>query len=196
MNNNNLFKFETKFGKGPIEIKSENLSFEQLNKLSNGELEGFKFPLTFKVISGTKWTPVLSPPTVGLIIVSKDIINALNFNKITGFKYFNILIKDKHGKMIDDYYGLSILGKCGKIDFNKSKIVEKKTKMGFAKYYLGFFPDMEAWDNTDIFRPLGSLFIIMNKKTKDLFDDFENNNLKFTPLEEVETMAVVIDWNK
>lgn len=193
MNYDNLFKVETKFIKGPIEIKNDELSFEELNKLSRGEFKGMQLPITFKVISGTKWTPVLKQPTVGLLVIRKDVINKLNINKITGFKSFNVLILEKDGKIIDDYFGFAITGKCGKIDFKKSKILERKTKVGFIKYYIGLFPNMETWDRTDIFRPDSSLFVIMNKKTKEIFDDFENNILDFTPLEQVATMGVIVD---
>jgi hypothetical protein len=188
-----FYKFDTKFVKGPFVIKNDDLSFDELNLLSRGDYDGFQFPITFKVISGTKWLPVLAPPSVGLYVLKKDLINQFKKHQINGFKCFPILIEETDGKINEDYYGFSIVGKCGRIDFTKSKIIQKLSNLGITKIYKGLFPDMTTWNQSDVFRPSGSLFVILNKKVKNIFDEFDRSNLDFTPLDEVESLGIVVD---
>jgi hypothetical protein len=37
------------------------------------------------------------------------------------------------------------------------------------------------------------LFVILNKKVKNIFDEFDRSNLDFTPLDEVESLGIVVD---
>jgi len=193
MKYNGFYKFDTRFVKSPITVKNDNLTFEQANMLSRGDYKSFQFPINFNVISGKKWLPVLNPPSVGLYILKKDIVENLEAHQIKGFASFEVLIVDQNGEVNNDYCGFSIIGKSGKIEFTKSQIIEKKTGEGYSKYYRGLFPNMDTWDHSDIFRPVDSLFVIMSEKAKKIFDKYEKTNLDFVTLNDVELMSIIVD---
>jgi len=67
--------------------------------------------LVLKQVSGKRWDDMLTR-VKSLYIVSTNFITILKENNLTGWKAFPIKIITKTGEEVDNYWGLSIIGRC------------------------------------------------------------------------------------
>jgi hypothetical protein len=113
----------------------------------------------------------------------------LESNNLTGWKTFVVKVLDKQGQEIQGYYGLSITGRCGKIDYSKSEIIEKRLVPNgpLGKYYKGLHIGLDKWDGSDFFIPEKYLGTIITSKTADILKKSQLTNIKLQNLAEIET---------
>lgn len=188
MDLNTLFIFGSDFSQVPVCVSNEGLDWDTNCKIVKGDLTGVELPIEFKQFSGKKWTDLLNPNSVSMYIVSKRFIELLEQNTITGWRTYPIIVLDKEGKEVNDYFGFSIIGKCGAIDYAKSKVYEKQLLPNGAKskYYKGLPVGLDEWDNSDFFIPEGTLHIIITERVMQIIKKHKITNVVLQSLAEYE----------
>jgi len=184
----NFFMFDVGFSQVPVCAFNENLDWDTNCRLLKGEHIDLAFPIKFKQSSGRKWTDVLNPNSVSMYFFSQRFINLLEINEIKGWKNYPIIILDKKGNEISGYSGFSILGKCGKIDYSKSEVYEKRLVPNglLSKYYKGLHVDWDEWDGSDFFIPKDTLHVVVSEKVKQIITKNKITNVVLQNLAEYE----------
>lgn len=66
------------------------------------------FPVSFTVFDGNKLRDVIEMRFPPVFLISERIRNLLKDNGITGWKYYDAIVKDRSGNIIPGYYGFSV----------------------------------------------------------------------------------------
>ena len=124
-----------------------------------------------------------------LYLISEKLKDLLFNNNITGWKTYPIELYDKKGKIIEGYYGFSVIGVCGKIDYSKSSVIEKSIFPGgpISKYYVGEYIGFDKWDGSDFFIPEEHHRIKCTKKVVSIISDEKITHIRFEQLSKIET---------
>lgn len=107
--------------------------------------------------------------------VSARVYSLLKEHNITGWKAYRISIKGNN----EEYYGLQIVGRCGKLEQPKDP--------GFYKGYKFAF---DTWDESDLFSPNETVLLFCTKRVRDLFKKHKISNVELTDIGEVQTYSV------
>ena len=188
MDLNNFYLFGSEFSKTSVELSNNALDFDTSCRIVKADFDGINFPLVFKQFSGTKWTDILRPSSVSLYIVSHRFVELLERNNVIGWKPYAVKILDKQGNIIEGFSGLSILGKCGGVDYSKSEVYEKQLFPNGTKnkYYKGLHIGLDIWDGSDIFIPENTLHIIVTEKVTQIIEQHKITNVSLQNLSEYE----------
>lgn len=197
MNLSALFMFDTSFSEVPICMVNEKLDWETSCKILKGDYTGVELPISFKQSSGKKWTDVLNPNSVSMYIVSQKFIELLEMNNITGWKSYPVILFNKEGKEVCGYFGLSVVGRSGGVDYRKSEVYEKQLAPNGTrnKYYKGLYIDFEQWDGSDFFIPENTLHIIITEKVKEVITKYKITNISLQSLADYEIAAYALPKN-
>jgi predicted aspartyl protease len=159
------------------------------NKLIRGDYTGISFPVVFKQQDGDKLQDVLDTGWSSLYLISDKMKAVLEENEITGWKTFAVKVFDRKEQEIKGYHGLSITGKCGPVDYNKStEIIEKQLVPNgpVVRYGKGLYVGLDEWDSSDIFIPEKSGWIVVTKRTAEALKKNKLANIKLENLAEIE----------
>jgi hypothetical protein len=183
-----FYSFGSTFSSQPVSIKNDKLNWERYCELVIGNYNNITLPIIFKQTSGKKWTDLLTPPSVSVCIISKKFYKILEENSVTGLRTFPVCIIDKQERDINDYIGISIIGKCGKIDYSKSEVYEKQyvPEGPMIKYYKGMRIGLDTWDGSDFFIPVGTLSIIVTERVKSLIKINKISNISLKNILDIE----------
>lgn len=190
-----FYSFSSKFLASTLQVEpvyiAEYSNEEKQNiilNLSKGNYKNIVFPFLFRQKYGNKLYDIIDTGTVSLYLISFKIKSILEKNLLTGYEIFTIRVFDKKGVEISGYYGLSITGKCGKIDYNKSEIIQKEAEGSRRahKVYKGLHIGLDKWDNTDFFLPDGTSYIIISAKAANILKKEKLSNLVIENLSEIE----------
>jgi len=182
--------------------KNKNSEYYDQDMLLLGNYSGITFPVIFKQEYGNKLQDVLDTGWVGLYIISDKMKGVLEDNNLTGWKTFAVKILNKCGQEIEGYHGFSVIGRCGKIDYSKSEIIEKQLVPNglLGKYYKGLNVGLDKWDGSDFFLPEKYFGIIITEKTANILKKNKITNIKLENLTEIElddfTVQVAIENQK
>ena len=189
-----FFKFGSKllsstFQAGPVGLKKDTNGVSAHLNLIRGKYEEIDFAVLFKQDSGKKLTDILDTGYVGLYLVSDRMKNILEENDVTGWKVFLIKLYDKKGNEVFGYHGFSVIGRCGPVDYEKSKIVEKPFVSGgpVCKFYKGLYIGLDSWDGSDFFLPGESCRSVITQKAADVLKKNKITNMQLYNLSEYET---------
>ena len=179
-----FFSFDSKYISSTFQaeiIELESNSFEKKTHLNliKGDYEEINFPIVFRQESGKILSDILDTGHVGFFLISEKLKNILEENNFTGWKTFPIKLYDKSGKEITGYYGFSITGKCGPINYEMSEIIEKR-RIPTApprKFYKGLNIGLEKWDGTDFFTPPDNFRTIITKRAANVLKKKKVTNL-------------------
>ncbi|MDQ0109558.1 hypothetical protein J2T02_004702 [Chitinophaga terrae (ex Kim and Jung 2007)] len=175
----------------PISLsdKEDNAGLFDQHRLIQGVYDGIFFPVTFKQEYGKKLEDVLDTGWPSLFLISDKMKAVLEENAFTGWKNFVVKVLDKKGQEIQGYHGLSITGRCGKINYNKSEIIEKRLvpNAPLVKYYKGLPVDLNKWDTSDFFLPEKYFGIIITGRAAEVLKKSKVTNIKLENIIEVET---------
>ena len=159
-------------------------------RLFAGDYTGIDFPVVFKQEFGQKLADVIDTGTPYILLVSDKFMDVLIGSAFTGWKTFDAKLTDKKGMEIEGYHGLSITGYCGKIDENKSEVVEKPVPVPGGlpmKFRRGLYVGLDEWDGTDLFCPEGTTYTVASKKVTDILKSHKLTNLQFKNLADIES---------
>lgn len=108
-------------------------------------------------------------------------------NNLTGWKTFPVSVFDKKGQEITGYHGLSVTGRCGKIDDSKAEMLEKQfaPNAPFTTYYKGLHIGLDKWDGQDFFLPEEYYGIIVTKRVVEVLKKNKINSI-FENLSDIE----------
>lgn len=195
LNINQFYSLRSKLSSSTFQVHAVNLNINPVNltsdyeKLMIGDFSNISFPVIFKHKYGTKLEDILDTGH-WLMVISNRIKNALVQNNIKGITFYDVIILDKQDNLIDGYCGLSVTGKCGKIDNKKSEIIEKKLSPNapLTEFYKGLHVGLDTWDGSDFFLPENNFGIIVTKRVFDIFKVNKFSNVKLTNLSEIEIL--------
>jgi len=158
-------------------------------RLIQSDYADISFPIIFKQEYGNKLRDILDTGWPSLFLISDKMKAVLENNDLTGWKTFPVIVLDKQGQEINGYYGFSITGRCGKINYSKSEIIEKRLVSNgpFIKYYKGLHISLDKWDGTDFFIPEDTLHIIITDRVRQIIQKSKITNVTLQSLAEYET---------
>jgi hypothetical protein len=153
-----------------------------------GDYSQISLPVIFKHKYGKKLEDMLDTGWPSLYLISDKLKTVLEDNELTGWKTFAVQIFDKKGGRIQGFHGLSITGRCGEIDYNKSTIIEKNVIENgpTGKYYKGLHVGLDKWDGSDFFLPAKYFGIILTDKAAQILKKNKLTNIRLENLAEVE----------
>lgn len=196
MDTKNLYRIDSKLSSSTVQVHavgldkiffSDGLATEW--HLILGDHQGVSFPVVFKHAYGSKLHDILDTGWPSLYLISEKMRAILEDNKLTGWKTFNVKVLDKNGQEIKGYHGLSVTGRCGKIDYSKSEIVEKRLVQNgpLVKYYKGLHIGLNEWDGTDFFLPEKYFGIMITQAAVKALEKNKLTNIRLDSLAEIET---------
>lgn len=196
MEKKEFYRLSSKLSSSTIQVHSiglnkvkfpNNLAAEW--NLIQGSYTGIHFPVIFKQEYGKKLEDVLDTGWAGLFLISRKFKEVLEDNTLTGWKTFDVKVLDKANQEIQGFYGLSITGKCGRIDYSKSEIIEKKLVPNgpLGKYYKGLPIGLDEWDGSDFFLPESNFGTIVTSKAAEALKKNKITNIRFENLSDIET---------
>ncbi|MBU2524016.1 hypothetical protein KKG71_02375 [Patescibacteria group bacterium] len=198
MDINNFYDFSSKFyGTTFMAIAINSPSKKKPNGLPNnydynlvaGKYDNIDFPVIFKYEDGKHLRDIIDTGTAVLFLISKKFKTILEKNKLTGWKTFPVKVYDKKNQEIPNYYGLTVTGRCGPIDYSKCETYKTKyVEHGpFVKIYKGKYIGLDKWDGSDFFLPIGNYGIIVTEKVANLLKNNKLTNIDLEKLSKVET---------
>lgn len=192
---NNFFSFSSKLSSSTYQVtaisldKVENQYFEfDEHKLIRGKYDGISLPVVFQHYSGKKLCDVLDTGWASLYLISDRVRASLLESRLSGWKTFSVQIIDKKDIEIKGYSGFSIIGRSGPIDYNKSKIIEKRltSSAPLSKFYKGLYFDLETWDGSDFFLTEKNYGPIVTKRATEILWINKFTNIELRNLSEIE----------
>lgn len=178
----------------PISLKSGEGNIDDNLRLVLGEYSYIDFPVIFKQEYGKNLRDILDTGFARLYLISENMRLILEEHELTGWNTFPTVVKDKKGNEVKGYYGFTITGRCGSIDYEKSEIIKKSLVKGGPKsrYYKGLYVGLDEWDGSDFFLPKGTFHPIVTKKAMQLITKAKLTNIRFEKLSEIETMEIIV----
>lgn len=169
-----------------------------INRLFWGDYSGITFPVVFKQEYGKKLNDMLGIGWPGIYLISDKMCSILEENQFTGWKTYPILLLDKKCNIVKGYQGLSITGRCGSIDYKKSKIIEKSTVEGgpISKYYIGLHVGLDKWDGSDFFLPVQFHGTIITSRVAEALKKNKLTNIELENLADYETWDFILKVGK
>lgn len=196
MNINEYYMFSSKLSSNTVQVHALDMSskedsnglFDQ-HRLIQGVYDGISFPVVFKQEYGKKLEDILDTGWVNLYLISDRMKTVLEKNALTGWKVFAVQVTDRKGGEIQGYYGLSITGRCGKIDYSKSEIIKKRLVpyAPLGTYYKGLHVGLDKWDGSDFFLPEKYFGTIITGRVAEILKKNKITNIRLENLTEIET---------
>jgi hypothetical protein len=158
------------------------------HKLLLGDYNDISFPVVFKQKYGKKRQDILDTGTASLFLISDKMKVTFEDNKLTGWKAFEVKILNKQGQEIQGYHGLSVTGRCGKINYSQSEIIEKRLvpEGPLGKYYRGLYVGLDKWDGSDFFLPEKNFGTVITNRAADILKNNKFTNIRLENLAEIE----------
>ncbi len=188
-----FFRFDTKsmlsiFCAFAVSLKKDILGKNQQWNVIKGHYAGIDFPVIFKQHHGKKMTDILETGWPSLHLISDRMKQILEENNLTGWQTYPVKVYDKKGNEVLGYNGLSIIGRCAPIDYEKSEIIEKRRVLTgpLREYYKGKHIDVALWDKSDFFMPTNSVCIFITEKTATILKKNKITNLELENTKDTE----------
>lgn len=191
-----FFILSEKFSSSTLQVHPVELNFsEDENRLDDilmllmGNYSRIKFPVVFRQEYGRKLEDMIRTGHAVLYLISEKMKTVLEENSLTGWKTFDVRILDKQGQEVIGYYGLSITGRCGPIDYSKCEIIEKRLVPNgpLSKYYKGLPIGLDKWDGSDFFLPERNFGTVVTSKAAEVLKKNKLTNIRLENLAEIET---------
>jgi len=131
------------------------------------------------------WTTLALP-----VLLSQRVVDLLRMEQVTGWDCIPCTLYGKSNQSWP-YAILSVRGRCGPIDVQKSTRIDKAYPAGVFPAWRGLYFDPLSWDGSDLFMPEGDVgWIIVTQRVKDLMEMAKISNVMFTPLDRVERVQL------
>jgi hypothetical protein len=125
----------------------------------------------------------------GPMAVLDQVVDLLRAQSFTGWSTYSVAVHDWSGILVPRYFGFAVTGRCGPIDYRRSRLVNTHTMI---PDYVGLYFDPTTWDGSDFFfSDRASPFVVA--EVKDALEQAGVPNLKFTPLPDVRTPQLAVD---
>lgn len=147
----------------------------------------------FREYMGSRPSDFVGTTEAVLRLVSTRVVDLLHQENVTGWTTYPVEVLSKSGAEIEGYHGFAVTGTCGPIDNSKSPRVWRDPVVpGGERHqvWLGFYPDLTAWEGSDIFGPASTGYIFVTERVKDLLERHKITNLRIQRLTEVERLVL------
>ena len=140
------------------------------------------------------WTTSAHP-----LIVSARVRQLFDDAGLTGWTTYPVNLFDKKGDSHPGYSGLAIVGRCGRIDLERSTIKLHEYPGGYFPHFGGYFFEESSWDGSDFCVDradhLGksSMTRIVTRRVADLLKKHGIPNVQCVPLSEVSISTSVFE---
>lgn len=131
-------------------------------------------PFKMEITEGKKLYDIVGFQDTSNFAISERVHFLLKEHQITGWKGFEISIKGHKER----YYGLQILGKCGKL--------EQPQEEGF---YTGYKFEYNSWDKSDLFSPVETVLLFCTEKVRVLLKKNKITNIALTDINKVQAYS-------
>jgi hypothetical protein len=192
MNILNLYTLTSKLSSSTFQAHSEGLDqhygeFDE-NRLIRGDFEKIDFPIVFRQVYGTKLTDLLQTGWPSLYLISERLKAVFIKYQFSGYRLFSVVVFNKNEEEIKGYYGLSISGKCGAVNYDVGEIVEKRLVPNgpICKYRRGIHIDTTQWDGSDFFMPEKSILIVVTTQVAQIIKALKLSNVILQRLSDIE----------
>ncbi|MFC9542467.1 hypothetical protein ACFTQ7_21735 [Lysinibacillus sp. NPDC056959] len=199
INYEQLYQFEDPINKafrvGSIEEKDTKNSLHLLRgEFKPDSIIPFRYYMGNSKPSSIIWSGMFD------VIIKKSVAEILKENGITGYRLYEVIVYGKAMEKYDNYYGLSITGRCNTKDYYRSKLVY----LGSANvpYLKGVYFVNDYWDGSDFFveepdeKGNFTARIYVSQKVVSLFKKYKVQNIKFEKLSESTSMLRSIQIGK
>jgi hypothetical protein len=172
------------------ELLEEGEAIRWAFQITKGDAKPEK-PVIVKYLSGSPnpaniiWTSSVYP-----IIIQEKILELFIASNFTGWSTYSVEVYDKCNKLVPNYYGLAITGRCGSINYDKSEIIYKELPSGSFPHLKGVYFPVTTWDGSDFFMEvpdtmglqMGTIFV--TEKVVRTFNKENVTNIKFVKITE------------
>ena len=160
-------------------------------KLTKGEIKPESSVKIKWASGGKKPLDIIHTTFVTPIIVHRRVIDCLSDNKLTGWDTYPVDIIDKDDCIVDDYFGLSVVGRCGEIIDSLSKKLEKDFPGGRFTVFQGLFFSDDSWDGSDIFMSKSNVgWVFITQSVKAALEKSKVKTLQYTSLVDFERASI------
>ena len=121
--------------------------------------------------------------------MSARIDGLLRKEGFTGWKPLPAEVLQEDGTIRTDYFIMTVVGRCGKIDRSRSNRVTLPPHFEGArerKGLRGLYFINDEWDGSDIFCPLGSGYVFITEEVKNFLKAEKVQNIRMTRLTDFE----------
>lgn len=195
MEGRNFFSFRSKlsntnalFFAVELDLKPDPSGVKETDhsRLIEGQYKGITFPVFFKQERQGKFADILDTGWPKLYLISEKLKKDLENNKLTGWQIFSIQLHDLKGNEVLGYYGLSIVGRSGRTNYDRSEILEKRwiPHGPLVQYYKGV--SFDRWDGSDFFIPDKTHHIFITEKAAKILKKNQISNLILTNISDLE----------
>ena len=130
------------------------------------------------------WIPkdLIPGSALWTVLISDKFRNVLFSRGFSGWHTYPVEVYGSNGKLLPGYHGLSITGRCGKVDESKSPIVDD----GYyptgtpRRKKLGIFFAPESWDGSDIFLADNWNFVFCSERAAEALRSSGLTNVRLT----------------
>lgn len=149
-------------------------------------------PIAIRVDRGRKLLDVV---WISLVpVIHERVVEALRLSKVTGWGIYPVEIFDREERLIRDYHGLVVTGRCESMFLDKehSRIVYEETSRGRFPYYRGLSITTDSWDGSDIFTAADgrTAYTIITERLRDLLVKAKITNVLIRPVSEIQGYAM------
>ena len=182
------------FTRGALRVRARTELSGDAERLTRAEATAVE-PIIFEHAEGKRPHDFVGTTWAVLDLVSDRFIRVLRDGGFTGWDTYPVVIVGKDGKEAAGYHGLSITGRCGPVEWEKSERVilpppvrEGRTMAGWRGLY--FSPD--SWDGSDLFVPSDrSTYVVVTDAVKTAIEARRLTNITFTRVTEFDRI-----WNR
>ena len=143
-------------------------------------------PVRIVPYGGRELTDFIWTDAAVIRLVSQRLLELLRASGIGGWSTFPVEVSGWRGETISGFEGLSVTGRCGKINPAMSTPIQKRLPGGSFPYFRGYFFKPETWDGSDVFAPEGTSDIFVTRAVYDSLRDAHARNVAYRPLMEIE----------
>jgi hypothetical protein len=121
------------------------------------------------------------------VIAHERVVRLLEDGGFSGWKTYPVQLFGKDGAPISGYHGLSVHGRCGPIENDRSETVDRTFPARVSPVWRGLYFDPTTWDGSDVFMPAGKVgWIFAVEAVKRAFAKAKVKNVVFTRLDQFE----------
>lgn len=124
--------------------------------------------------------------TVSWFYLGQRVQDLFNDHALTGWSTYPIVLHNKVGDVCSGYAGLSVTGRCGTLQKERSKKIPCHAKKLGKGDWRGMYFDESTWDGSDLFTTDDlTAYLFATEKVKNVFNEYKIKGFTFEPLSEV-----------
>jgi hypothetical protein len=149
-------------------------------------------PLKCSWVQGGRMSDVIWTTHNAVVLFSGRLLAALQTQGVTGWTPYNIELLDRQGRLVPDYRGFAVVGRCGRTEESRGRLVQTDRPGAWRTVLQGLYFDETEWDGSDVFVPPDANYIFITEPVKQVFEALNVKNVAITRLTEKQIPEAVI----